>query len=344
MRRVRVNELKQGMIIADDIFDTDAGISFPIVCRGVVLNRDLIGRLQNRHSGWVYVALPEECQGSADETIDVSRVSRDIGIGGSMSILCDIPGNRKIEAGRDITVYGSVESGCRITSRNGSISLRGTVKGSALNLVTIVAHRNITATKDVIGADIKASGRVTVKGHIVDSSIVAGGDINAESSVVRSQLYSESKIMAGECGNEQREQCLLIIKSSECIVPFRDLLKTETQILKLREELNSLQEVAALIDRIGRRIEQVPQEKKAECAQKVNQYRETQKQLELALSRKTELKNDIVRRMMERRVFILGTVHPNVRITIENCTYCFNREGQSLAFFVKDDKMSASPA
>lgn len=342
MRRVRVNELKQGMIIAEDIFDTDAGISFPIMCQGVVLNGDLIRRLQNRHSGWVYVALPEECHGSADETMDVSRISRDISVGGSIFILCDIPENRKIEAGMDIIVSGSVERGCRITSRNGSISFRGTVKGSTLNPVMIVSHRNITAAKDVIGADIKASGKVTMEGPVADSSIVASGDIDAESSVVRSQLYSESKIMVGECGNEQREQCLLIIKSSECIVPFRDLLKTYTQILKLQEEMNSLQEVAGLIDRIGRPIGQVSEEKKAECAQKVKQYKEAEKELALVLSRKTELKNDIARRMMKRRVFIPGTVHPNVRITIENCTYCFTKEGQSLAFFVKDDKIFAA--
>ncbi len=332
------------MILADDIFDADAGISFPIACKGVVLNKDLIQRLQNRHSGWVYVALPEEFQGSSDETIDVCRVSRDIGFGGSISILCDIPENRKIEAGRDITVSGSVERGCRITSRNGSISLRGTVKGSGLNPARIVSDRNITAAFDVTGADIKASGKVTLNGRVADSSIAAGGDINAVSSVVRSQLYSESMIMVHECGNEQREQCLLVIKSSECIVPFRDLLKTDNQILKLKEEMNSLQEVVDLLDRIGSRIEQVSLEKKAECARKLKQYKEAEKELALTLSRKTELKDDIARLMMKRRVFIPGIVHPNVRITIENCSYCFTKGGQNLSFFVKDDKICASRA
>lgn len=330
------------MIIADDVFDMNSGVSIPIIRRGVVLSRDLIRSLLNHQVGWVYVERPENYTGTAGETIELKHITKDISFEGRVSILCDIPRNIKIEAGESITVRGNVESGCFLTSKRGAVSLMGSVKGDAQDMVKITSQQHITAAMDIRGADMKASGEVTIKGEVIDSSIMAHGDIACESSVVRSQLYTQSKIKIRECGDPQNGPCLLVVKPNECLAYSQDLLKNDALILDLQKEMGVLQNIIDLIRKIGRGIEDLPPEKKMEMAQGVKRYKEVEKELASALAKKAELKNELAYLMMVKRIFVSDVIHPSVKVSIENCMYIITKIEHSLAFYVKDGKMSAS--
>lgn len=164
---------------------------------------------------------------------------------------------------------------CTIT-RKGAVSIQGAIQGGIQEPVKIVSFQDVTIAKEVRGADIKTSGEVIITGDIVDSSIMAQDDITGERSGVRSQLYSQSRIRLGECGDEQRGQCLLVVKPRECREISQELFKIDAKMLELQNEMNSLRSLVDTVKKLGRGIDQLSEEKKREFAWGIKQFKEVE--------------------------------------------------------------------
>ncbi|MBF0506143.1 MAG: DUF342 domain-containing protein [Nitrospirae bacterium] len=328
------------MVVGEDLFDEKIGPGIPIVCRGVVVTKDIIQSLMDRELGWVCVEVPADYHGAPGETLELIRVKKNIFFKGKVSVLCDIPQNITIEAGESIMVRGNVQGGSRLTSRTGGVRIAGTVQGTVQKMVRIDSLQHITIEKEIEGADIKASGSVRVAGDIIDSSIVAKGDIVGEGSIIRSQLYSQSKIRLGECG---QSPCLLVVKPLECIELSQELLKIDARVQELRREMETIQNNVDLVRRLGQEIERLAEEKKIEFARAIARFKKIEGEIGAALSRKTTLKEELAGHTATKRIFVAGDIHPQTKVTIESCMYTMTRKEQGLAFFVKDGKMAATP-
>lgn len=340
MKLVRVNDLKPGMIVADNVYESQ-GSAIPLISRGVVLSSDYISRLLSRGIMTLYIEIPENYKGIQGETLELKDVKKDINFDGKLQITGDVPENIKIEAAESIIIKGNVNKNCIISSKTGAVKIDGHVIGALERLVKITSSQKIYLKSAVFG-EIKTTGDVKVSEDICDTLVTARGEIAIDGKAYRVELYSQSKIFVGECGNSSEEPATLIVRPFECRGLFNELLKIDSRVMELIKEKERLQNVIDLIRKLGRGIEQLPQDKKLEMASGVKRFKDIEGELSTLQSRKIEIKNELEGHLGMRRVMVMGNVFPGAKIMIENSRFNIDKQDQRLAFYMKDFKVVSS--
>lgn len=340
MKLMRVNDLKPGMIVADNVYESKGG-AIPLISRGVVLSNDYINRLVSRGIMTLYIEMPDHYKGVQGETLELKAVNKDINFEGKLQVNGDVPENIKIEAGESIVIKGSVNKNCIISSKTGAVKIDGHVTGAAEGLVRITSSQKVHLMSAAF-AEIKTNSDVKVSGDVYDALVTARGEIAIEGKACRSELYSQSKIIAGECGSGSEEPVALIVRPFECRGLFNELLKIDSGTMELLKEKERLQNIVDLIRKLGKGIEQLPQDKKLEMASGVKRFKAIEGELSTLQSRKVEIKNELEGHLGMKRVIVFGNVFPGVRVTIENSRLEIVKQDQRLAFYMKDFKVVSS--
>jgi uncharacterized protein (DUF342 family) len=345
LKKLRVSELQEGMVVASDIFETSIGGNIPLIRHGVLLNGDYIERLKNRGIAFVLVETASEYRGAAGETLELDTVKDDVIFDGKVQINCDIPSGIKIEAAESIVISGGVTQGCLISSTSGGVLIKGPVKGSGDNPVRVSSSQNVVihgASGPISFADIKSGGGVSASGIISDSTINARGEITIEGRAVKSNLFTQSRIKIRDCGDGDNG-CVFVVRPFECRELAQELLKTDSGMSELMKEKEKLKNVIELIKKLGKAIDQLPNEKKTEIALGVKRFKEIEGEISAAQGRKLEIKRAMDEILGVKRIIITGEIFPKTKITIESQSMEITTKEQGLAFCMKDFKVVSSP-
>ncbi len=337
MRKILIDEVKAGMVIAADIFDKDFGADFPLIGRGVTLTEKFITKMKERELDEVLVVTPPDYRGAPGETLARLEVNEDIVSEGNIDLKCDIPPGVKIAASENIFIEGNVGQGCSIISAKGNIVIKGGITGDVGKRVIVNAGRNVTITNindhPVVYADIKALEEIATKGGMSKCSLSSKGRLLIEGTAVESNIYSHTRIRMKECGDTSNvEGCKLLVKPAECRKLLQSLLVLDKQLAILKKDKERLHNSINLVRSICENIDSLPQDKKKELARDVKQFQETDNKIVSGAKTKQQLKDKIIAALEFQRIIIDHIVHPNTQITIENCSLHLDKELQSVAF------------
>ncbi|MCL4490435.1 MAG: FapA family protein [Nitrospirae bacterium] len=347
MKKIRVGDLQEGMVIAADVFEAGSGVRIPFIRKGVALNNNYISRLKGRGIGYVLIETPQGYRGAPGEVLTLDAVHEDILFDGKVQINGKVSSQVKIEAGERIVIEGDVGEGCIFLSAKGGIMIKGSVYGTREEPVRIDVSQNILihdpAGSSVNFADIKAGGDISISGNIGDSSVSARGGIVVDGAVMRSQVLSQVRIKIRDCGDKNLEPCVLMVKPFECRELSQEILKLDSGLSELLKERERLQNVIDLIKKLGRDIEQLTQEKRIELAAGVKRFREIEGEIVSFQSKKAEVKREMEQHLGIKRIMVAGSIYPRTKITIENSSVEMASKELGIAFYVKDFKVISSP-
>lgn len=343
MKRLRVRELKEGMIIAADVFESTTGAGLPVIRQGVTLNADYINRLMHRGIPYVLVETPAGYTGSIGETLELDLIEEDTVFQGKVVINGDVPPHIKVDAGESIIVAGSIAEGCIFTSAKGGILLKGDINGLNDGQVKITSNQNITIKGNISFADLKSSGEVIITGDVGNCSITARGEVRIEGRVTGSQIYTQSRMLIRNAGDGRNEPNLLIAKPFESRELSQELLRIDSKMFEVMKEKERLKNVIELIRKLGKDIETLSPEKKKEMAVSVKRYKEIEQENSAAQTRKAEIKQEMEQYLGIKRVIIPGVLLNPAKITIENSNYEVMSGEAGVAFYVKEHRIIKVP-
>ena len=346
MKKISLNDLESGMVVAADIFDHQFGGELPIIARGVTLSDTFISKLKDRGIAEVTIATPEGYQGTPGETLAPESVTEDITFSGSIELFCDIPKGIKIEAGETITINGNIEPGCNITSAAGEIIVVGRLHGTEDKHIILSAANRITLKNTSLNpfsaVDIRSVGDVLIDGDISNSTVAAKGRLRIEGKVTRSRIYSQSRVRVKECGDGQYP-CQLLVKPKECRDFFQELLTLDIADQDLRQEQQRLQNTIDLVKELGKDIVKITYDNKMQMAKDIKRFGEVAGEISSGQSRKTVIKKKIAEILAGSRIFITGQGLPKTKITIENYSLELDAPIAPSSFFARDMKVESEP-
>ena len=342
MRKISLNDIKIGMVVAADIFDHEFGGELPIIARGVELSNAFIKKLKERGITEVTVFTPEGYQGAPGETLAPETITENITFRGSVELHCDIPKGTKIEAGETITINGDIEPGCNITSAAGEVIVVGKLHGTNEKHIILSAAKRVTikntSLEPLSSVDIRSIGDVVIDGNITDSTVAAKGRLRIEGVVTHSRIYSQSRIRVKETGDGQ-SLCQLLVKPKECRDFFQELLALDNTDTELHQEKHRLQNTIDLVKQLGKDIESLPYENKVQMAIDIKRFRAIAGEITSGQSRKIVIKKKIAEILGSNRIFITEKGHPKTKITIENYSLELEAPVAATSFFVHDMKV-----
>lgn len=346
MRKISLDKVEAGMVVAVDIFGNEFSGELPILARGVQLSNVFINKLKERGITELTIVTPEGYQGSPGEILAPQTITKDVTFRGSVEIECDIPGETKIEAGETITINGDIDPGCNITSSEGEIIIVGKLQGAGDKHIILSAAKKITikntANTPISSVDIRSVGDVIIDGDITDSTIAAKGRLRIEGRVTRSKIYSQNRIRVKDCGDGQYP-CQLFVKPKDSHAYFQELLTLDITFNKLQQEQQHLQNTIDLIKKLGKDIETLPQESKMQMALDIKRFREVSGEISSGQSHKGVLKKKIADVLGSNWIFITRQGNPKTKITIENYSLVLDTQITGRAFFVHDMKVDSAP-
>lgn len=335
-----MDKVKDGMVVAADVFDHEFGGELPVIARGVVLSNKFIEKLKKHGIAEITIAAPHGYSGSPGEVLAPTEVvTKDITFNGSIELYSDVPPDTKIEAGENITINGNIEPGCSITSAGGEIIIVGKLTGSDDNKIALRAATRITIKNTSIDPltdlDIRTLGDVVIDGDITDSTIAAKGRVRIEGAVTGSRIYSQTRIKAKECG-DNKSTCMLLVKPWECRDLFQEVLALDKQNADLRHEQQQLQNTIDLVHKLSRDIATISDEESAQLARETKRLKELSRQIESGQARKDSIMKQINEILRSDRIIISHLGNAKTTITIENFCRILDAPICGAAFFVRD--------
>lgn len=338
MRKVRLVDLKDGMVVAENVYDPGDDLKIPLVRSGVPLNAEFIDGLKKRDIVWIYVELPKDYRGSPGETIELQSLKNDIVFDGKVKILDGLAPQLKIEARERVLIQGDVSEGCVINCTGGPVVLVGSLKGSQEEPVQITSAENIVV-ENVLCSKLKADGNVKVDGDIEQSSVNSKGEIVVAGSSKEAVFYCQSSIMIEGYATEGTA---FTANPVQCQEALQELLKLDATVSGLLKEQDRHRNVIELIKRLGMALDTMPAEKRVELAHGVKRFKEIQEEVLALRSRKGELKDKYEKLLTEKRIMVAGELMPGVTISICNNTLTLTGREQHRAFYVKDNMVVSS--
>ncbi len=345
MRKVSLDKISNGMVVAADIFDHEFGGELPIIARGVELSSTFVQRLKERGITDVTVVTPDGYLGKPGETLAPSEITEDITFNGAVELCCDVPPETKIEAGETVTINGNIDPGCNITSAKGEVVIVGKIQGSSDKHIILSAADRVTIKNTSIepfsSVDIRCIGDVVIDGDVTDSTIAAKGRLRIEGTVTNSKIYSQTRIRVKECGDGQ-SPCQLLVKPKECRALFQELLAIDKNHINLQGEQHRLQNTIDLVKKLGKNIETLPYEDKVQMAMDIKRFREVAGEIISGQSHKEVVRKKITEALGSNRIIITKQGHPKTKITIENCNRVLTAPVDKTAFFVQNMKIESA--
>ncbi|MBI5556156.1 MAG: DUF342 domain-containing protein [Deltaproteobacteria bacterium] len=348
MRKVSIDEIEAGMVIAADIFDPEFGGELPLIARGVTLTPTYVGKIKDRGFFELLIETPPDYRGAPGETYVLLEVGEDIVSAGNVDLQCDIPPGIKIAAEENIRVTGIVHPGCSIISAKGDIFITGAIHGSPESRVTISAGNRVEIDngtgRPVSFADIKALDEIVAQSDMHHCSLSAKGKLTVTGKIGKSNIYSHKKIRLRECGDAAGvDPCQLLVKPAECRQLFQALLALDKQMEALQQEKKRLHNSISLVRNLCKNIESLPPDKKMQLALEVKKFQEIESNIASGLKTKEKLKENILNVLAAERIIVDRTAHPNTQITIENYSLCLDQSVGAVAFYVQDMKVKSMP-
>lgn len=350
LKKIKVSDAKVGMVVASDIFEAAIGVNLPLIRHGVVLTDNYINSLKSRGILYVLIEPPEGYRGAPGEVYEVDdslKINEDILFDGRVQIKGNLVAKIKIDAGERIIIEGDVGEGCVLTSATGGILVKGCIRGTKECPVNVMSSQNIfvqSKLEDSISfADIKTSCDITISGGVCDSAISARGEVRIEGKAENSRIYSQSIIKIRDCGNELGDPSVLMVKPFECSDLSQELLRLDSRLALIVKEKEKLQNVIDLIKKLGKDIEQLPQEKKIELATGVKSFRELEAEISSLQEQKADIKKKIAQYLEIKRIVVLGNIFPRSKVTIGSSSLELAKKETGTAFFVKELKLVSSP-
>ena len=212
MLRVKVKDLKEGMINGEDVFDSG---TFPLVNVDIEITAEIIRSLKSRNIPYIHVRVPKGF--NSDKDIELYRIREDIDYNGRIYIKEDLGPSLQVTSGSSIIVNGSIAEGGCLGSRKGNISIKGSIHGTDKKPVHIIVSGDLIIQEgaSIDFARIKANGNVNISADLVaNSSITAKEEILLKGRVAASQLTSKTKIKVQTCGDEE-SKCVLKVNPSD---------------------------------------------------------------------------------------------------------------------------------
>ncbi len=117
----------------------------------------------------------------------------------------------------------------------------------------------------------------------------------------------------------------------------------DKELVTLKKDQERRQNTIDLVQKLGKNIDQVAQEKRAELAADVKKFQEAKVEINAGLMLQDRIKEKILSALSSYRVFITRTAHPNTVVTIENISITLQELAQSVAFYVHERKIAQDP-
>ncbi len=208
MLRIRISDLKPGMVVGEDVYDNG---SFPFINEGVPLTQEIINSLRGKDIHFIFIKVPEGY--NSDEDVELFNPKGDLDYRGRVYIKETLRPSLKITSGRSIIINGLVKEGCALEAKSGNVSIKGSIEGSKEKPVSIVSHGNLLIQDAAVikHLAVYAGGNVTIDYDLrecSDCSVTAKGDITVNCTVVSSRLHSGGRIKLMGCGDGERE-CII---------------------------------------------------------------------------------------------------------------------------------------
>src|SRR5208282_2620530 len=155
MIRIKVSSLKEGLIVAEDVFDSG---SFPFINEGVVLTRPIIDSLKGKDIHFLYVKVPAGY--NSDSDIELYNPKEDLHYRGRVYVKGELRQSLKIHSDKSIILSGTVKEGCSLESKSGNISIKGSIQGTVKDKVAISSRGDILLQEaaSITYLNIKALG------------------------------------------------------------------------------------------------------------------------------------------------------------------------------------------
>ncbi|HCZ11005.1 MAG TPA: hypothetical protein DHV16_01850 [Nitrospiraceae bacterium] len=338
MLKLKVGELSEGMIVASDVYVS--GINIPVVRGGVVLSRTYIEKIKKHGVAFIHIETSDNYKGNSGESITLGSIEKDVIFEGKVQVSGCVKSDIKIEAGESIIIDGNITEGCVFSSKRGAIAVKGSMHGNIDNPVNLTARQNITMGSASF-AIIKTDGDFSATGDIIDTNVVARGEVKIGGKILRGQIQTQSRMVLGGCGSEESGQIMLVVKPLEFQELMQELLKIDTTVSGLAKEKEGLQNIIDLLKKIGKAIDQLPQEMKLEFAKGVKRFKDIEGEVVALDSRKADIKGEIDRLLSVRRIIVNGDIFPGTIVSIGNSRLTITAKSSRLSFCVKDNKITA---
>ncbi len=338
MLKLRISELSEGMVVASDVYIS--GINIPVVRCGVVLSQTYIEKIRKHGVAFIHIETSDNYKGSSGESITLGSIEKDVIFEGKVQISGDVKSDIKIEAGESIIINGNIPEGCFLSSKTGGVVVKGGMHGNVDNPVNLTARQNVTM-ESASFAIIKTDGDFAATGDISDTNLVARGEVKIGGRILRGQIQTQSRMVLGECGSEEASQTMLVVKPLEAQDIMQELLEIDAAVSGLTEEKEVLQNIIDLIKKLGKAVDQLPQDKRLEFAKGVKRFKNIEGALAALDSKKAEIKGKIDRLLSVRRIIVTGEIFPGTVVSIANKSLIITAKSSRLSFCVKDNKIVA---
>ncbi|MCL4456757.1 MAG: FapA family protein [Nitrospirae bacterium] len=206
------------------------------------------------------------------------------------------------------------------------------------NPVNVAARQNITM-ESASFAIIKTDGDLAAGGDIIDTNIVARGEVKIGGKILRGQVQTHSRMVLGGCGSEESGQVMLVVKPLESQELMQELFKIDTAVSGLVEEREGFQNIIDLIKKLGKAIDQLPQDKRLEFAKGVKRFKDIEAEVAALESKKSDIKGEIDRLLSIRRIIVNGDIFPGTIVSIANKSLTITAKSSRLSFCVKGSKI-----
>jgi len=247
---------------------------------------------------------------------DVGYNTGNIEFLGNLKINGDVKPGFKLEADGDIEIMGCSE-GANLISRKGSIKVLLGILGK--NKSKIIAARNLEA-------GFIQDAKITVGNNVIAGRYILNSDLNAEGCI--KVLDSEGTIRGGKISSKDSIQAK--VAGSTNMIPTRlkvgknldsktlkRVLEIDRHIEELTKQENMNSRQVQFIDLLNERVDELPENKKAEKELLMHANKEIDLELKKINKEKATILSDSVTKEMKKRIQISSKVFPGVIINID---------------------------
>ncbi len=249
---------------------------------------------------------------------DVLPTSGSIKYDGDLLIKGSILGGSFVVATGDIKVMGRIEAST-VKSFNGNIEVEEGILG--IEGYTVEADGSITCTY-IHSATVRSNSSIKVKDVILDSTVKAKQSVlveGGEGIIEGGEITAGFEIVANIIGSHNRTPTTVRLVNFRQRELYDLVLKYDRKIRELQVKLDQLNKYIQIIRILGRKVVQLPLEKKRELAQKVQEYNKIKVELTtLNMERERLFSENEEIKKLSRVIIAKEEVFPNVLVVIDN--------------------------
>jgi len=355
--KVPVNNLKEGMVIAKDIFlptpiykegkvigyEHDVEKEFQsLIAAGYVLDKKLIELCKN-HLEYVEIQT-RSILVSFDETVINSVVIKDIKINGRLRINAKISPNISIIASNKIIIESNIPQGCTIESETAEIVVKGDLIGTQKSPIRLKAFHSVTALSAAF-TEISSGGIVMITNDVINSVIIAKGTITVHGSVINSKLQTQESIKINNCGSVNKKGLSHLIIKTDSYAALNDkfateVVKTPILIKDINQQAIEISKLKSQMKELLNQGQKASRDKKKLLLEQLvtseKELKEAKYDLRLQRSKLVDISCQLIDQLLQNKIIISGALYPSASISIETFTIQINNILEKVIFYIHD--------